>query len=327
MGIPSRQSSPLDPGLPGRAYYAHPLFHPEHLYLTTRAGQRLVETLRQWLWTGTAGGLIYGSSRVGKTTALRHLMRAFLFRDGKPVPACYVSIPRRDQATIRTVFRQLCWSVGLAVRRSDRTDHLSDRFVHYLADQATAQGCASTVLIVDEMQRLSPRQLEAFAEVYDHLLVLGISLCTLFVGNDPECWTLVERLDDTAHAHVRGRFFLQGTELHGLKNREDVAHCLQQYDRKRYPQHGPTYAAFFLPEAVRDGWTFASLSPLVWQAFREYQKTYALPSWPMKYFVATVNTLLVDFLPRYGIEAVDAAMVEECIRVSGLVPSLVKPVP
>jgi hypothetical protein len=45
----------------------------------------------------------------------------------------------------------------------------------------------------------------------------------------------------------------------------------------------------------------------------------------MQSFSITTNTLLTDFLPRYGAEALDDDMVEEAVRMSGLIPSLVKP--
>ena len=40
-------------------------------------------------------------------------------------------------------------------------------------------------------------------------------------------------------------------------------------------------------------------------------------------FSITTNTLVADFLPKYGIENLNEEMVEEAVRISGLLPSMV----
>lgn len=305
------------------AYGDHPVFNPLRLHLVTPAMGRLREDLLRWLWTGSTGGLILGASQVGKTTALLALLTQLYTRDKRRIPAYYVSSPRRDQTTILSVFRQLCWSQDLPVKKNDRADHLSDRFVHYLADQAIEHHCPMTVLFVDEMQRLALRQFEAFAEVYDRLSLFDIALTTVFAGNDQQCDGLLERIEKPRYAHIRGRFFRQVLTYKGLTSRGEVDACLAQYDQLRYPDDGPTYCEYFLPEAFGAGWRLASLSTDLWRVFRNYQKTYRLGSWPMKYFTIAVNTLLADFLPRDGVAHVDEEMLRECIELSGLLPSLV----
>jgi len=310
---------------PAHDYYDHPVFHPNRLRLKTEAMKKLNEDLHRWLWTGATGGLITGGARVGKTTALLELSNRLYTRAKVAVPAYYVSVPDRDQRTIVSVFRHLCWSANLRVKRNDRADHLADRYVHFIVDKAVETGCSNAVLIVDEMQRLVASQLNAFAELYDKLLLLDVSLTVIFVGNDPECWRLIEQIETSQYAHIHGRFFTQGLSIQGLTSKAQVQSCLNQYDKLHYPENGPAYTEYFLPEAAKNGWRLSSLSSDIWRVFSSYKKDYQVESWGMKYFTATINTLLSDFLPHHGVEQFDDDMVHECIRISGLVPSLVRP--
>lgn len=306
-------------------YENHPIFKPKHLILETPAMKQLGEVLQRWLWTGATGGLIYGTSRVGKSVAIQQLVSNLKTRSKVAIPSYYFSIPRRDKYTISSVFRNLCYSANLKVANGDTADHLSDRYTHYIADKAYEKKCDHAILIVDEMQRLHLPQFDAFAELYDKLLLLDISFMVVFVGNDPESWRLIEQIEEPRYAHIRGRFFTQGTSFLGLTSEKQVAVCLSQYDTLCYPKDGPSYVAYFLPDAVENGWCFASLSSDFWRIFREYQRKYKIKSWGMKHFTVTTNTLLSDFLPRYGVESFNDEMMHECVHLSGLLPSLVRP--
>lgn len=304
-------------------YYDHPVFSPHRLRLMTPAITTLSDTLHRWLWTGCTGGFVTGSARIGKTTAMLTLLSTLRTRGGSGIPTEYVSIPVRDQRTVLSVFRNLCWSAQLPVKERDRTDHLSERYVHYLVDRAVEARCQYIVLIVDEMQHLVANQFNAFAELYDTLRLLDVTLMVVFVGNDQESTGLLEQVETSRYAHIRGRFFTQSLTYRGLISKEQVEVCLQQYDDMRYPLDGPTYTEFFLPQAVEGGWKLASLSSNIWRIFRHYQSNYQIESWGMQYFTAAVNTLLTDFLTYHGIDEFDDEMMHECIRMSGLVTGLV----
>lgn len=308
------------------SYYEHPIFSSHNLNLNTKAMTMLSDEIHQWIWTGTTGGLITGMARVGKTTALLNIASNLVSRANKPIPTNYISIPTRDQNTITSIFRQLCISTKLRNTSRDRSDHLADRYVHYLVEIAAEKSSKQIVLIVDEMQHMKPIQFDAFAEVSDKLTLFDITLTVIFVGNDPECWNLIKIINTPNYSHIRGRFFTQGTMLEGLKSSKDVKDCLSQYDRMRFPPSGPTYTEYFLPKEYKKGWRLSNLASDLWRVFHGYQKEYQIKSWGMQYFVATVNTLLTDFLPRIGVtEDIDDEIIHECIRVSSLLPSLIQP--
>jgi hypothetical protein len=307
-------------------YYEHPIFSSHNLNLQTEAISKLSDEIHQWVWTGSTGGLVTGMARVGKTTALLKIASNLVSRSNKPIPTFYVSIPARDQHTITAIHRQLCISVNLRNTSCDRADHLADRFVQYLVEISAEKSIKKIVLIIDEMQHMEPTQFDAFAEISDKLTLFDITLTVIFIGNDPGCWHLINIINNEAHAPIRGRFFTQGTAFNGLKSSKDVRQCLSQYDQVRFPQGGPTYTEFFLSNQYKSGWRLSNLADDLWRVFHGYQKEYQIKSWGMQYFIATVNTLLTDFLPRLDItEDIDDEVIHECIRVSSLLPSLIKP--
>jgi len=307
-------------------YFNHPIFHKKLLHLNTPAMKNLHDELHHWLWTGSTGGLIPGTSRVGKTTAILAVSDELYTRGKIKIPVYYISIPDRDQHNISSIFKLLCFNENLRVKSHDSADNLSNRFIHYIADKAVERNCQDAVLVVDEMQRLRVKQFNAFAEIYDKLLLLDINLTVIFIANDPEVWQLVELIEEPKYAHIHGRFFMQGLSFKGLTSAADVKVCLNQYDTLRYPKDGLTYTEYFLPKAIETNWKLSSLSNDMWRVFREYQKQYKLESWGMKYFTVSVNTLLSDMLPEYGIDNFDDEMMHECIRLSKIIPSLVRPV-
>lgn len=306
-------------------YYDHPVLDPKGVFLDTPALNKLRNDVHRWLWNGVTGGMIYGNSRVGKSWTMEKLETQIYTRGKVKVPTHFVSMPDTDQDSIRSVHENLCLSANLRVARRDNGNALRDRFTHYILDRVAEAGCRYAVLIVDEMQVLAPSQFNAFTKIYNDLSRLGITFMVLFIGNDPDCWDLVELFNkNKRYASIRGRFFTQGSAFYGLRSVKEVKHCLAQYDLLRYPEGGPTYVAFFLEDAAEKGWKLRSLSQSIWGVFREFKTQYKIESWGMQYFRAAITILLTDFLPKYGVDAYDDAMMRACIESSGLLPSLAR---
>lgn len=304
-------------------FFDHPIFDFQSFHLETRAMRAMKEQIQRWLWTGHTGGVILGDPRIGKTHAVAHLLSDLTLRNGQRVPAYYISIPRRDTKTIKAIMRLLCLDRQLLA--TGPTEYLSSRFVNYLFEYCHTQHARQLLIVVDEMQRLAPRQLEAFAEIFDDLQMLGVRATVVFVGNQRESNEMLNHLPYEEYDHIYGRFLEQRGHYVGLKSEEDVRFCLGQYDTLRYPKQGPSYVRYFVPPSTPESFRFASLSPLVWQTFRAAQKKYGFTSWGMQYFVCAMNTLLTDYFSKEGaIEECDASMLNECIAVSGLISSHVR---
>lgn len=301
----------------------HPLLQQDGLVLKTRQMIKTEERILQWLWTNSTGGYIAGDARMGKSTAIIDLQHRLRLRTGQPVPHHLVVIPRRDKPTINALLRCLCASVNIRITNTSKSDVMESDFITYLVDQVMAQETDRFVLFVDEMQRLTPTQLDVFAMLYDRLRLLKISLMTVFIGNLGAIQKLLAFVNADENEYLRGRFFCFYEKFEGLTSLADVKFCLAQYDQRVYPPDSTTtYTRYFLPNAPKN-WKLTSLAPRLWQTFREYQTTYRIPSWGMQYFRTVVDLLLLDYLPRFGVEQVDESLVNEVFQLSGLLASQV----
>ena len=308
-------------------YYEHPIFSPYEFLIDTPAIEQLKEVLDRWVWTGTTGGIIRGDARCGKTTAMVQITDRLQTRGGKDLPTHFFTVQDRDRQTINALYRGLSVSADLPINTRSQVEPMFSNIVSFFMERCLLAKTKQFVLIVDEAQRLSFSQYNAFAELHDFIREKFKTLFTvLFIVNSDEVELIFERVTDKQYRHIYGRFFKKVADFYGIRSEQEVKRCLRQYDILRFPVgSGPTYTQFFLSKAVNRGWRYASLSPTIWATFREYQKDYRLTSWGMESFICTANILLYDFLPQYGPDQCDHEMVRGAIEASGLIPSLVKP--
>lgn len=301
----------------------HPIQVPQAVFFDTNEITRIQEQILRWLWTGCTGGYIKGQARFGKSTAIEFIQNGVRLQNGQPVPHELLTIPPRDKPSVNALLRTLCLSVGLRVTNSSKPDVMESDYLSYILDQATVYDTHQFVLFVDEMQRLATKQLDLFALLYDRLRLLDVALMTVFIGNTYGIEPLLDFVKQPSNEHLRGRFFCQHETFHGLSSSKDISFCLKQYDKLTYPPGSNiTFTKYFLPDAPAK-WKLASLAPLIWQVFRAYQKNYGIKALGMQYFRSTVDTLLTNFLPRYGINEVNGEMIAQCFELSGIVASQV----
>lgn len=291
----------------------HPLLQPKGVRLEAPAFQRLVNTLTEWLWTGATGGFIVGAPRIGKSWAARSLTNQLKLRDGRAVPVLYMSIVDRDTKTIAEVCRRACIDQELPITVRATADLLSEQFLTHVCDAQVEAGMRTAVLVVDEFDHLIPRQFNAFAEFFNRLDQLHRTIMTVFIGNKAEALALLEQMTGDEYRRIRGRFFKRFAEYYGIRSRDELTALMRQYDTLRYPKHGPTYCAAFLPQAVDAGWRLAGLSRDLWRLYAEIAKDCGLDSWGLEYVVGTLNVLVTDLLPQYGWQTVEDELLRESI--------------
>ncbi len=307
-------------------YYEHPVFLPFELLIRSPAMSHIQEKLTCLIWNGATGAVIEGEARHGKTTALEFIQKKLCSRDGEIIPSHWFTVPSLDRQTINATYRSLLVSADLRVTNAMRVEPMISNLISYILDKVSKSKNKRFILIADEGQRLSPKQCDVFSQLHDCLRKqYKIHLCLILIVNTDEAKHLIELVQHREYRHVYGRFFTNRMQFHGLRNVKEVKDCLKQYDTLRYPYpNGPTYTEYFLPEPYSSGWRYANASSCLWKVFSEYRREYMLEYWGMQYFINTVNTLLIDFLPKYSVENLSPEMVRRAIGTSGLVPGLVR---
>jgi len=302
---------------------AHPIFNNSEFFIETPMIEKLTTQIERWIWNGDTGGLVLGDNRIGKSRAIRHAMKKIKNRLGENVPSIYISTPRRDTNTMAAVYKNLCFSFGLELKSRPTADDMANLVFHRLVDIAHKTSTKQVLMFVDEFQRLSCLQLEVFAEIYDQLNLVGVNVCIIFVGNKQSAEILIKNSLQTSNELVRGRFFIQKLQYHGIRLKDELRACLSQYDQLMFPaENGESYTATFIKEP---NFLLSNSTGIFWDIYsKQYRAPLGLSSWPMQYFTSAVRILLVDYAPRYGASA-DALpeMIDRSIEGSGLVKGLV----
>ena len=306
----------------------HPIFNQSEFFIKTPMIENLSKQIHYWLWNGLTGAVIIGNYRLGKTRAAQFIADKLINRSNQKIPVHKLAIPKRDVKTVASVYRNLCYSLDINITQRTTADEMANDLFHYFGEMALVNNTHQAVLLVDEMQRLSVHQIEAFAELYDRLSEVGINLSVFFIGNSASSQNLIAQVMRPENELVRGRFFTQKYIFHGIKTHSELRACLMQYDKIKYPDtNSPTITEMFMADEYRNGWRLESISHNIWDVYSEnYRSKLKLESWGMQYFLAMLKTLLIDYLPNFDIDdpvALDA-MINESIKISGLVPNLVE---
>ncbi len=305
----------------------HPIFNQSEFMIKTPMMEELESKLQHWLWNGITGGLIVGNYRVGKTRATQYIANRLKNRSDQLIPVHRLTIHRRDVNTVASIFRNLCLSLNKKISLRARADDMSNDLIHYFGELAMSNDTNQVVLIVDEMHRLNIHQLEAFAELYDRLVELKVNISVFFIGNYTATQDLIKKVLSSENELIRGRFFTDSYIYHGLQSHAEVKKCLKQYDDVKFPLgENQSVTEYFLKVEYDKGWRLNELSHEIWEVFYDnYKSQLKLSSWPMQYFISTLKTLIIDYLPRYGIDdnRLTYDMIDESIKASGLIPNLV----
>jgi hypothetical protein len=246
-------------------------------------------------------------------------------RSGQPIPAHHFAVSMRDKNTVASIFRNLCLSLGMELKDRVTSDQMSNDLLHYFTEAAVINSTTQFVLFVDEFQRLHTRQLDVFAELYDKLFEININLCVIFVGNSTSSKDLLDHIVEPENELIRGRFFTKGYQYYGIRSKSEVKSILKHFDSKVSNAGETTSITKYFTDNKRN-LKLSSLSNDIWGVFKdEYMKNLGLQSWGMQYFLSTVKTLLVDFIPTCDIDDKELLreMIRRSIRLSGLEPDLV----
>lgn len=311
-----------------KTYDPYTIFNPILFSISTPMVNRLHDQITGWLWHGIIGGLILGDFRIGKTHAILRILDDLKTRSGEKVPSCFMSIATRDQKTIASIFRNLCRSFNADIGRNCTADAMAHYLLHALGEMSLVNKERRVVLIVDEFQRLSLRQLDAFAELYDQLSSVGVNLFVLFVGNANESTPLIKSILRKENELIKGRFFTVEYRHHGIRSHEELKLCLKQFDEEfMWDGKKTSLTRFFAGNRQGPSWKLASISKVFWRVYRnEFQPKLQAQSWGMQYFLAAVKTLLVDYLSENDLDSEEDLedMIIHSVNVSGLIPSLVR---
>lgn len=300
---------------------SHPIFTPLLLQFQTPMVITLKAKITQWIYCGIKGGVILADSRTGKTTSIEMIKDGIRTRNGNGfIKTHSMSMGSYDRPTKLNCLREIYASTRQPLSSSTNVNRIVQQIVHFFCDIASHNEDRKVVFFVDEFHLFSIDQMDAFAKIHNELRDNKVTLYTYFFGSTEEGLTLVEKSTAKNRAHIRGRFFKSLYYLQGIENKDDLRKCLKQYDKTRYPADGPTYTEYFLPEDYGKGWRLENLTDLIWSYYNAVKLRHNFKSWAMEDFVGTINPLLTDYFPKYGVNKFNRNMFDRCVEVSGMIP-------
>jgi len=241
--------------------FNHPIFSQSDFFIPTLQINSLKNELECWLSNGSTGGVITSPPRLGKSKAIKSISNQLKNRMNEDIYSAYISIKPRDVSTIRSVFINLANSLKIDYKPRATSDELANSVCHYLGKLAMKNNTNQVVLFVDEVQRLNTQQLEAFAEIFDELHLIGINLSVFFIGNDVESESLISNVKNYQNELIRGRFFTLFCEFEGIKTLSELQFCLAQYDSIKFEgAENKSITEFFLPDLYIKGWRIETLT-------------------------------------------------------------------
>jgi Cdc6-like AAA superfamily ATPase len=223
----------------------HPVFIPGKFIVKTPMMEGLLNQIFGWISNGYTGGIVLGETRIGKSVAIEHIKSNLTNRAKEPIPVVNMTVSKRDVKTITSIFRNICYAIGKPIKSRSNSDTLANEIIHYLGELSLTNQTRQVVLIVDEMQRLSLHQFEAFAELYDKLSTIGANLMVVFVGNKSDSSPTIKSIKSEKYALISGRFFNHRTKYDGIRNVKEVRQILMQFDSHIFEENGDKTATEF----------------------------------------------------------------------------------
>ncbi|BFT63545.1 ATP-binding protein [Pseudomonas moorei] len=276
----------------------HPVCNRTYLIPTHSIGETYAMVLKV-IKRKDSGLVIWGRIRYGKTSAMMYC-RQCLDIDFPHVPVAIYNAKRDISPRKGNFYTDLLALVGH--KRWEDVCSISvkhTRLIHFMVDAASNDPRRLFILFLDEASRLLPSHYDWIKDIYNDLMLHGVTLIPILVGQRLVLDQKISLLKTGEEGEaIVNRFMLYEHPFRGIKEKEDFVQCLSYYDSAIYPEGTNwTYTRFFLPEAFAAGFRLESFGDLLWQSFndsyRELNIKVAMEV-PMKYFTKTIEMLLTE---------------------------------
>ncbi|WP_029918481.1 ATP-binding protein [Pelobacter seleniigenes] len=268
----------------------HPVERNQVLLLTP-AINGLLNTLKIWLEGRLPGGLIYGVPRVGKTRAIRYLIRENeLYSEFVP----YISVTMRkiEPSTPRAFWAHLASQLKYPIEKGT-TQNLWERVYLKLTETALNDNKDGLVLFINDAQKLTEHQYELLHDLHNILDDQNIYACFVLVGQT-QLLNIRNGFKAVGMSEIVGRFMSVDYCMRGITNLEELSFVLEGYDENsEFPKESKcSYSQYFFPEIYQCGWRLANEASILWQAFERVHQESRMAcklEIPLQYVVHAIN--------------------------------------
>lgn len=300
---------------------------PEFM-IATKSIFDLYEKMDNWILTGDCGAMIYGRTRVGKTSAINYISYKLRHQYGEDFPVLVWTLTDHvptDKSFYASIINAM--DIGEIKTRTETALNLKERVINYMRIRASATPLKRIVFMIDEAWKLAAKEFDWLMDLYNTLQNKYDVQMSVFLFGTKELLALRECLISDNQNQIVERFMLNCHRFYGIRSEMELGMCLVELDRAEVSdisgnKNGKKLSEFYFPEAYKDGVAvFYTLTIDYWEAFQSVKKYYNIKEndIPMMYFMGSFIKLLVRF-GKCGEEAVYFIGKEEiitCIKETG----------
>lgn len=273
----------------------HPL-ETGNYRIATPAIQTFYALVERCLRYRITGALAYGPSRIGKTRAIEYV-RLLLAQNYPKITTYHAQCEHKPRHAEGPFFSNLLEAVGYPEPDTGSIPLKRRRLIAKMREAAARSGSGTILLFCDEAQRYNNNEYEWLRDVHDALDRQQIKLITFLVGQE-ELLAQKTSLQLARKTQIVARLMVEELAFYGIRNAEEVATCLQGYDRTAYPDGTAwTFSRFYLPAAFDAGYRLVQDANIVWDAFvsaHSKARLHGKLAIPMESFVRAVEIVLKD---------------------------------
>ena len=272
----------------------HPL-HERRYRLPTPAIEALYTLITDALDRRRPGVMVYGRSRLGKTTAIAYI-EALLAVERPALPVVTLRCRFKRVPSETAFFSSFLAAVRHKATSGRDAELLRQRLVQRMCEMTDAKAANQLLLFADEAQNFSNCEYEWLRDAHDDLQHWGKTMLVVLVGQ-PELHGQKASFQRSNSMHIVSRFMVHEMAFRGARDAQDCAACLQGYDQQEFPaRSGWTHTRFFFPMAYAAGFRLAREGAALWYAFLQAHNS---TLWPepleigMEFFTAAVEHLML----------------------------------
>ena len=315
-----------------RQYY----FSKNNIIITPEIS-KLSDDVIRWIKLNFLGGIIYGRSRMGKTWSLYYMERVLHEKLGDDVPVIVWDVEsRRPSDNAKFFYSSLLDDMGCRdYTPRDSSYVLKRKIINKLSLRGLNTKCRNVVVLADEAQNLSSRDLSFMIDLYNHLCKNNVQMITLLFG-DHRLIELKQDLILNGEEQLVARFMRREHQYKGVTSSLSLMSILRNMETSFPLQcggHSLHISEDFFPVAYQNGWKIADMAGDIWDAFFEIcdQSKNGMEHIPMEYLMKALMYLFMEY-GAYGERPVDVitrkhineAVAETGYNFSPMVPAIEK---
>lgn len=272
---------------------SHPVITKDYLLITPviRAVYGLIRERIYMRYTGT---FMYATPRMGKTSCSRAVKLLLEGEFPDIFVISFIAESRGKQASTAGLLMDILHADRLVIPRSARYKDLQRMLLTHIQSNLVMRKGRQFVLMIDEMQNLTPDELIQLATIHNRLEPLDIRMTTLGFAQ-PEILHIRTALMETSQHFLIARFLSEPIPFNGCASEQDLEQILSAYDEEQYyPEDSDyTFTRFFLPQAYDSGFRLRHYTQPLWKALRSASKQMDVDSIPMEHLSRSIEFILV----------------------------------